>query len=160
VFPIHVPPLRERREDIPALARYFMTLFAKKFGKRFDTISKRDLKTLMDYHWPGNIRELRHVIERAVLLSDGGRLVVPPLDSVLTMTCDDDENILPLREMEARHIVSALSRCRGKVSGPGGAAALLEVKPTTLYSKMKRLGIERDAYRINTGRAQSNRHHR
>jgi transcriptional regulator with GAF, ATPase, and Fis domain len=152
VFPVHIPPLRERYEDIPALARYFMTMFAKKFGKRFETIAKRDLQTLIDYHWPGNIRELRHVIERAVLLSDSHRLVIPPLDSSLSMTCDDDERILPLKEMEARHIISALSRCRGKVSGPGGAAVLLEVKPTTLYSKMKRLGIERDAYRINKGR--------
>ncbi len=149
VFPIHIPPLRERCEDIPALARYFMTLFAKKFGKHFDTIAKRDLQTLMDYDWPGNIRELRHVIERAVLLSSSGRLVLPPLDTSSPSVCGDEERILPLRDMEARHIIRALSRCRGKVSGPGGAAALLEVKPTTLYSKMKRLGIEREAYRIN-----------
>jgi formate hydrogenlyase transcriptional activator len=151
VFPIRVPPLRERCEDIPALARYFMTMFGRKFGKRFDKISKRDLQTLIDYHWPGNIRELRHVIERAVLLSNSGRLVIPPLDTASPMTCGDDEKILPLKDMEARHIISALSRCRGKVSGPGGAAALLEVKPTTLYSKMKRHGIEKDAHRINKG---------
>ena len=151
VFPIHVPPLRERSEDIPALARYFMTRFGKKFGKHFDTIAKRDLQMLIDYPWPGNIRELRHMIERAVLLSNNGRLIIPPLDTSLAKTCSEDDKILPLKDMEARHIISALSRCRGKVSGPGGAAALLEVKPTTLYSKMKRLGIERDAYRIRTG---------
>jgi transcriptional regulator with GAF, ATPase, and Fis domain len=148
VFPIHIPPLRERSEDIPALARYFMRMFGKKFGKRFDTISKRDLQTLIDYHWPGNIRELRHVIERAVLLSRSGRLVIPPLASSHPAICGENEKILPLRKMEARHIIKALSRCRGKVSGKGGAAELLEVKPTTLYSMMKRLGIERDAYRI------------
>jgi transcriptional regulator with GAF, ATPase, and Fis domain len=148
VFPIHIPPLRERAEDIPALARYFMRLFGKRFGKRFDRISKKDLQAMMSYHWPGNIRELRHVIERAVLLSRSGRLVIPPLDTALAAVCEEDEKILPLRKMEARHIIKALSRCRGKVSGKGGAAELLEVKPTTLYSMMKRLGIERDAYRI------------
>jgi transcriptional regulator of acetoin/glycerol metabolism len=88
------------------------------------------------------------VIERAVLLSGSGRLVIPPLDTSLSATCKADEKFLPLKQMEAQHIIKALSRCRGKVSGKGGAAALLEVKPTTLYSKMKRLGIERDAYRI------------
>jgi transcriptional regulator with GAF, ATPase, and Fis domain len=147
VFPIHIPPLRERAEDIPALARYFMRLFGKKFGKRFDKISKRDLQALMCYHWPGNIRELRHVIERAVLLSRSGRLIIPPLDTAPSLVCGEAEKILPLREMETQHIIKALSRSRGKVSGKGGAAELLAVKPTTLYSKMKRLGIERDAYR-------------
>ena len=148
VFPIRIPPLRERAEDIPALARYFMRMFGKKFGKHFDTIAKKDLQMLIDYHWPGNIRELRHVIERAVLLSRNSRLVIPPLDRCPSVACADDNAILSLKEMETRHIVRALSRCRGKVSGPGGAAALLEVKPTTLYSKMKRLGIEREAYRV------------
>lgn len=148
VFPIHIPPLRERAEDIPALARYFMRMFGKRFGKRFDKISKKDLQTLMCYHWPGNIRELRHVIERAVLLSGSGRLVIPPLDTTLSTTCKADEKILPLKQMEAQHIIKALSQCLGKVSGKGGAAALLEVKPTTLYSKMKRLGIERNTYQI------------
>ncbi len=148
VFPIRIPPLRERAEDIPALAQYFMEMFGKKFGKQFDTIAKRDLKLLMNYHWPGNIRELRHVIERAVLLSRNRHLVIPPLDSsVPPASCGDDAQILPWREMEARHILKALARCRGKVSGADGAAEMLRIKPTTLYSKMKRLGIERDTYR-------------
>jgi transcriptional regulator with PAS, ATPase and Fis domain len=125
-----------------------MKMFGKKFGKAVDTISKKDLQTLISYHWPGNIRELRHVIERSVLLSRSGRLVIPPLDTISPVTGGKHEKILPLREMEARHIVKALSRSRGKVSGKGGAAELLDIKPTTLYSKMKRLGIERDAYRI------------
>jgi transcriptional regulator with GAF, ATPase, and Fis domain len=153
VFPIHIPPLRERSEDIPALARYFMKMFGKKFGKAVDKISKKDLQTLISYHWPGNIRELRHVIERSVLLSRSARLVIPPLDTAPLMTGGKAEKILPLREMEARHIIKALARCRGKVSGKGGAAELLEIKPTTLYSKMKRLAIERDAYRIKKANA-------
>lgn len=148
VFPIEVPALRERSEDIPELARYFLDMFGKKFGKKFGRISARDEALLMSYHWPGNIRELRHVIERAVLLSTGGHLVIPPLAPCSAGTSGDDERILALKEMEAQHIIKALSRCRGKVNGIGGAAELLKVKPTTLYSKMKRLGIERDIYRI------------
>lgn len=148
VFPVRVPPLRDRPEDIPVLAQYFAKMFGIKFGKPFDKISKKDLDTLTGYHWPGNIRELRHVIERAVLLSGGGRLIIPPLDTSPSGSVETDDKILPLKEMEARHILKALSVCRGKVSGPGGAAELLEVKPTTLYSKMKSLGVQRDAYRI------------
>lgn len=147
VFPIRVPALRERVEDIPVLARYFMEIFAKKFGKQFDSIAKKDLDTLMSYHWPGNIRELRHVIERAVLLSSNKRLVIPSLESSSCRSLGTEEKIMPFREMEAHHIIRALNRCRGKVSGQGGAAELLELRPTTLYSKMKRLGIRRDAYR-------------
>jgi transcriptional regulator of acetoin/glycerol metabolism len=105
----------------------------------------------MSYHWPGNIRELRHVIERAVLLSKDGHLVIPPLTPCPTRIGSDDERILSLKEMEAQHIIKALSRCRGKVNGTDGAAELLKVKPTTLYSKMQRLGIKRDIYKIKTG---------
>jgi DNA-binding NtrC family response regulator len=148
VFPIKVPALRERAEDIPALARYFLEIFGKKFGKQFDRIAKKELDLLMNYHWPGNIRELRHVIERAVLLSKNGRLHIPPLDTSPLRIAGKDDKILPLREMEARHILSALARCRGKVTGKGGAAELLDVKPTTLHSMMLRLGIKRDAYKI------------
>jgi transcriptional regulator with GAF, ATPase, and Fis domain len=148
VFPIKVPALRERADDIPALARYFLEIFGKKFGKQFDRIAKKELELLMSYHWPGNIRELRHVIERAVLLSKNGQLHIPPLDTSPLRIAGKEEKILPLREMEARHILSALARCRGKVTGKGGAAELLEVKPTTLHSMMLRLGIKRDAYKI------------
>jgi transcriptional regulator of acetoin/glycerol metabolism len=105
----------------------------------------------MSYHWPGNIRELRHVIERAVLLSRNGRLQIPPLDTSPSRINNKDEKILPLKEMQARHIVKALSRCRGKITGKGGAAELLEIKPTTLHSIMIRLGIKRDAHRTGLG---------
>ncbi len=148
VLPLRVPSLRERAEDIPALARYFLEMFEKKIGKKFGQISKKNQNLLMSYHWPGNIRELRHVIERAVLLSREGHLVIPPLDTSPTKISDNDKRIVSLKEMEAQHIIRALSRCRGKVNGTGGAAELLDVKPTTLYSKMKRLGIKRDEYRI------------
>ena len=149
VFPIKIPALRERKEDIPGLAHFFLEMFSKRFKKAFKSISKKDLSILMDYHWPGNIRELRHVIERAVLMSSGSRLIIPPLDSFSAcFDSKDGDEILPLKEMEANHILKALSRCKGKVSGKGGAAELLELKPTTLYSKMKRLGIQRDTYRF------------
>jgi transcriptional regulator with GAF, ATPase, and Fis domain len=150
VFPVKIPPLRERAGDIPGLARYFMKIFAKKFGKDFDRISKKDVQSLVSYRWPGNIRELRHVIERAVLLSRNGKLEIPPLNTVEFAGKDPgrDETILTLRDMETRHILRALSACGGKVSGAGGAAELLAVRPTTLYSKMKRLKIQREDYRI------------
>lgn len=148
VFPIRIPPLRERKEDIPLLAMHFMAMFSLKFKKKFDKISKKDLESLLHYHWPGNVRELRHIIERALLLSNGGRIFIPQLDRVPFSPADQEEPILPLREMEARHILKALSRSLGKVSGVGGAAELLGVKPTTLYSMMKRLGVEREAYQL------------
>ena len=150
VFPIHIPPLRERVEDIALLAGYFTSMFAKKFGKKFNAVSKRDVETLKTYHWPGNIRELRHVIERAVLLSRNGRLVIPDLDACISVPAAEDEPILPFREMEAKYILRALDHCQGKISGRGGAAELLDLKPTTLYSKMKRLGIRKNAYQQET----------
>ncbi len=146
VFPIKVPALRERADDIPELARHFLELFGKKFGKQFDRIAKKEMALLMSYHWPGNIRELRHVMERAVLLSKNGQLQIPPLDTNAPKMDAHDDRILPLKEMEARHIIRALARCRGKITGKGGAAELLEVKPTTLQSKMIRLGITREAH--------------
>lgn len=149
VFPIRIPSLRERKEDIPLLAMHFMEMFSRKFKKKFDKISKKDLDRLVNYSWPGNVRELRHIIERSVLLSNGGRLFIPPLDTAPSMPAEaQEESILPLKEMEARHIVKALSRCHGKVSGVGGAAEILGIKPTTLYSMMKRLGVEREAYQL------------
>ncbi|WP_054700261.1 sigma 54-interacting transcriptional regulator [Desulfosarcina cetonica] len=148
VFPIRIPPLRERQEDIPALTRHFMNLFGQKTGKTFDGIPPKDMQRLLDYSWPGNVRELRHIIERAVLLSSGRMLSIPPLDVAPTQTEGTDERFLSLREIEARHIIKALKRSRGRVSGTGGAASLLGLKPTTLYSMMKRLGVEKEGYRF------------
>ena len=148
VFPIHIRPLRERVDDIALLAQYYLDLFSKKFAKPFEALSVRELTPLLEYSWPGNIRELRHVIERAVLLSKGSRLTIPLLDVAPAPGGGGDEPLPTLREMEARHILRALQHCRGKVSGQGGAAALLGIKPTTLYSMMKRLGIEKDGYRL------------
>lgn len=141
-FPIMVPPLRQRRDDIPLLASYFLEKFASKMGKDISGIAKRDLQRLCDYNWPGNVRELKHVIERSVILSEGGLLRVGDL----TGESHHDkapEKFLSLLEMERSHILAAMSRCQWKVSGKGGAAELLGLKPTTLYSKLKKLGVNR-----------------
>jgi len=149
VFPIRIPPLRERTEDIPIIAKYFMELFCKKFGKPLLSMTNSDLDVLKSYHWSGNIRELRHVIERAVLLSRGGRLTIPPLETPPIGVGVEDAKIIPLKDMEARYIVKVLERTGGKVSGGGGAAELLGLKPSTLYSMMKRLGVSRESFKIN-----------
>ncbi|MGD9211123.1 MAG: sigma-54-dependent Fis family transcriptional regulator, partial [Desulfobacteraceae bacterium] len=148
VFPINIPPLRERKEDIPALASHFMNIFGRKAGKHFNRICNQDMQRLMDYPWPGNVREMRHVIERSVLLSNSGRLYIPPLDEAVIRQDKVKDNILSLKEAEARHIIKALEMCKGKVSGNGGAAELLEVNPTSLYSKMKRLGVKWRRYKV------------
>ena len=97
----------------------------------------------MDYAWPGNVRELKHIIERAVILSEGDILRIPDLAGQGVME-DQAEGILPLREMEREHIIKALRRCNWLVSGTGGAAELLGLKPTTLYSKIRKLGISKN----------------
>lgn len=154
VFPIHIYPLRERTGDIQVLVQYFLDIFGKKFGRKLEMISKKDLEILQNYHWPGNIRELRHVIERGVLLSTNERLVIPPLYATQSkVSPNTTEKILPLKEMEARHILNALAQCGGKVSGTNGAAELLEIVPATLYSKMKRLGVKRDPHSYNSSKS-------
>jgi len=143
VFPIHIPPLRERPEDIPLLALHFLELFKRKLGKNIRGISQKDMEWLIDYSWPGNVRELEHIIERAVILTDGEMLYLPeskkkklPLGPLQTAR-------ETLKEHERLFIVKTLRECGWRVSGPYGAAKVLDVKTTTLFAKMKRLGIER-----------------
>ncbi|WP_051184775.1 sigma-54-dependent Fis family transcriptional regulator [Desulfatiglans anilini] len=142
VFPIQVPPLRERREDIPLLVLHFLEMYKKGLGKDIRGVSKGRMKDLTDYPWPGNVRELRHVIERAVILSEGSSLMLPSFQAPA-----DEEGGLPgsmtLEEMERAYIIKALERCSWKVGGEGGAACQLGLKPTTLHSKMKKLGIRK-----------------
>jgi len=143
VFPIQVAPLRERKEDIPLLAAHFLKKYTTETGKRIQGIGRADMQKLMDYAWPGNVRELKHIIERAVILSEGDILRIPDLAGQGVME-DQAEGILPLREMEREHIIKALRRCNWRVSGTGGAAELLGLKPTTLYSKIRKLGISKN----------------
>jgi DNA-binding NtrC family response regulator len=145
VFPVRVPPLRERREDIPLLAQYFLDHFAAKMNKDVQDISRANMDALTAYHWPGNVRELRHVIERGVILCRGKVLKSPLLVGSDRPFEESAEAVFPpLRTMEKNHIMAALKRCNGKVSGENGAAALLGLKPSTLYSKIRRFHIRRE----------------
>lgn len=144
VFPIHVPPLRERSEDIPLLVRHFAQHFAFKMGKQIDAISSETLNALVRYPWPGNIRELQNVIERAVILSQGPTLRVPLAD-LKTRTPDhaSSNGSSTLEEVERRHILSILEQTKWVFAGPNGAAARLGLKRATLQFRMQKLGISR-----------------
>jgi transcriptional regulator with GAF, ATPase, and Fis domain len=139
VFPIRVPPLRQRREDIPVLVWTFVEEFAKTSGKRIESISKDSIAALQDYSWPGNVRELRNLIERAMILAKGPHLVLDAPHA----TSRPDLPSAELSEVEAEHIRAALERTGWRVRGPGGAAEVLGMKPTTLESRMAKVGIRR-----------------
>ncbi len=141
VFPILVPPLRERTEDIPLLAWAFVRQFEKRMGKRIDSISRKKMEALKRYTWPGNIRELRNIIEHAMIVSSAETLVVdlPQLGSSETL---QDRS---LEDMERGHILAVLEKAGWRIRGSGGAAEVLNLKRTTLQSKMKKLGIKRPA---------------
>ncbi|MFB9076690.1 sigma-54-dependent transcriptional regulator [Flavobacterium procerum] len=145
VFPIELPPLKERKEDIQALANYFLKKYATKSRKNVSSISPSALTQLMNYDWPGNIRELEHLIERNVLLAKTSEIEKLDLPSnTSTPLRENSGKMKTMEEMEKEHIMTALQNCGGKVSGPGGAAELLQIQPQTLYSKMKKLGIKQD----------------
>lgn len=147
VFPIQVPPLRKRKHDIPLLALYFLDQLNQKFGKQIKGFKKHQIKKLLEYNWAGNIRELKHVVERAVILSDGKTLDLPDLSPTVRDGFKSDENkIIPMKEMEREHILKALKNCNWKVSGKGGAAKILDMKPTTLYARMRKLGLKKNYY--------------
>ncbi len=139
MFPITVPPLRQRREDIPLLANVFATRFAKKLGRQVCRIEPAALEAMTGYRWPGNIRELENVIERAVIISQGPDLVVE-LPAMTDQVKDDSRT---LEEVERRHILRVLEESAWKIEGRGGAARVLKLNPGTLRSRMKKLGIER-----------------
>jgi formate hydrogenlyase transcriptional activator len=149
VFPILNPPLRDRRDDIPALVQYFTQKFATRMNKRITTIPTETMNALSRYHWPGNIRELENFIERAVILTRGSSLAVPlaELKSRHTASDGDARRLSTLEDAEREHIRQALQQANWLVGGPTGAAAKLGMKRTTLQSKMVKLGIERPAAR-------------
>jgi len=142
VFPIYVPPLRERKDDIPILVRHFISIYAAKMGKTFDRIPEEEMNKLIQYDWPGNIRELENIIERGTILSHGATFYVPKL-GIDSLEFGPQREYSTLRENERRHIQWALLKTGWKVRGPGGAAELLEIHPSTLAFKMKKLGIQR-----------------
>jgi len=139
VFPIVIPPLRERPEDIPPMVWVFIKEFEKKMGKEIEAISKKSMKALQFHSWPGNGRELRNVIEHAMILSKGKKLVV----HALKFGSEEAGATRNLEDMERRHIVAVLERAGWRVAGKGGAAEVLGLKRSTLNSKMKKLGISR-----------------
>jgi len=136
VFPIEVPPLRDRAEDIPLLSWSIINEFSNKMGKRIQTVPKKVMEDLKTYTWPGNIRELRNVIEQAMIISEGTLLVRLP-----SRGTNDNTDTITLKEAEARHIKSILEKTGWRIKGRNGAAELLGLKPSTLYTKMNRLGI-------------------
>jgi DNA-binding NtrC family response regulator len=139
VFPIVIPPLRERPEDIPLMVWAFIREFQKKMGKKIENISKKAMEELKSYSWPGNVRELRNVIEHAMIVSSDKTLVVHAPKPASSETPD----VPNLEDMERRHIVSVLERNGWRVGGKRGAAEILGLKRSTLYSRMKKLGINR-----------------
>jgi formate hydrogenlyase transcriptional activator len=144
VFPIQVPPLRQRREDISSLVRHFVQRFGRKMGTSVTDIDADTLRILTDYAWPGNVRELENVVERALIVSSGNRLSVDPRwfeSAILPEPARDGR--ASFADVERQTIVDALDRCRGRIYGTNGAAHHLGLKPTTLYGKMRRLGIAR-----------------
>jgi formate hydrogenlyase transcriptional activator len=157
VFPVHVPALRERPEDIPLLVRHFAQEFSRRMDKRIDTIPSETLEALVRYHWPGNIRELQNMIERAVILSSGPVLGVPlselkqpaingkgsPRLQDTREEADLNHVLAMLEESERKHMLAVLEETHWLVSGPHGAAARLGMKRSTLQYRMAKLGISR-----------------
>jgi transcriptional regulator with GAF, ATPase, and Fis domain len=153
VFPIEVPPLRERKEDVLTLLEYFVHRFARKVGKNFGKIDKRTFELFQSYDWPGNIRELQNIVERSVIVSSGEVFSVdefwlsrdarhaPPRPSAPEDTADDS-----IRERQI--IEAALAESRGRVSGPRGAAAKLGVPPSTLDFRIKKLNIRKGHFKL------------
>jgi transcriptional regulator with GAF, ATPase, and Fis domain len=165
VFPLRVPSLRERCEDIPLLVHYFVGRYAARIGRKITRVAHEAMKRLVAYPWPGNIRELENVIERAVILSAGPELEVaaealPVISETapgrgLGLTQDRPlvkdstgwvgDEPLTLEEIERRHIVEVLNRTTWKIDGPNGAAGFLKLNPSTLRSRIKKLGIRRSS---------------
>jgi formate hydrogenlyase transcriptional activator len=142
VFPISLPPLRERREDIPALASHFVEIYGRRMSKQIDSISPETMSALISHQWPGNIRELQNFIDRSVILSVGP-VLSPPLAQLKDSSAAASMGAVTLEEAERDHILKTLEHTKWVVAGPNGAAARLGVKRSTLYFRMQKLGISR-----------------
>jgi formate hydrogenlyase transcriptional activator len=143
VFPIALPPLRARREDIPALVEHFVENYARRMGKQIDQISAGTMAELTSYAWPGNIRELQNFIERSVIVSSGNVLQAP-FATLRADVTSQTQDAVTLEDAERNHIRKILEETRWVVSGPHGAAARLGIKRSTLYFRMQKLGISRN----------------
>jgi PAS domain S-box-containing protein len=144
VFPITVPPLRQRKEDIPLLVNHFVAKFNKKTGKKIEAISKSTLNALQEYYWPGNVRELESVIERAIITSPGNALqVLDRFDTFRKTDDQDNQSVQALGELEHDHILQVLKKTGWRIEGKNGAALLLGLNASTLRARMRKLGIAR-----------------
>lgn len=141
VFPITVPPLRDRKEDISLLAQHFILKHSTRLGRETQSLTKAGLAKLLKYDWPGNVRELENIIERSIITSSGSRLNIDQF--FVTQNAEATVEPITLEEVEREHILKILNQCKWKVSGPGGAAELLGLKRTTLEARMAKLGIKR-----------------
>ncbi len=156
VFPVQVPPLRERRDDIPLLVAYLADKKGRAVGKRIECIPPAVMQRLAEYSWPGNVRELENVIERAIILSRDGTLLLEgvfdlgPARGVANPGGEDSGVSNPpdrdrLRDVERSHIIRVCEECGWRIKGPGSASVRLGLKPSTLYFRMQKLGIVRPA---------------
>ncbi|MBS1665486.1 MAG: sigma 54-interacting transcriptional regulator [Bacteroidetes bacterium] len=150
VFPIQLPPLRERPEDIEPLTSFFVGKYSRNVGKRIKKIAPKVIQQLQSYTWPGNVRELEHLIERSVLLTSGDTLQDVYIPKTHAQQGAAQLANRSLEEVERSYIIEVLKRCKGKISGAGGAAEILQLPGNTLHSKMKKLGIVKSAYRTFT----------
>jgi formate hydrogenlyase transcriptional activator len=168
VFPVRLPSLRQRRDDIPLLVHFLVNKFALRIGKHLDGISRPTMQRLMEYPWPGNIRELENVLERAVILTTGATLDIAPdlLPTPATKTAEEQTNLEGARDtpalavgqqasgqpqptleaVERDYILTVLRQTNGLITGPRGAAKILDLNPNTLRNRMKRLGITRSSH--------------
>jgi formate hydrogenlyase transcriptional activator len=142
VFPVALPPLRERREDIPALVAHFVEIYSRRMGKQIDEVPAEALRIFVGYSWPGNIRELQNFIERSVILSSG-TVLRPPLDELDRRPDHELVGAVTLEDAERDHIRKTLENVGWVVAGPNGAAVRLGIKRSTLYFRMQKLGISR-----------------
>jgi formate hydrogenlyase transcriptional activator len=147
VFPLVVPPLRERSEDILPLVEYFVARFGERLGRKVSRVDRQTMELLQTYHWPGNIRELQNVIERSVILAEGGTLRIDPTVLGVSELPKAASNGDVLRGNEKESIEAALAKTKGKVAGPRGAAARLRIPASTLESKIRALKIDKFKFR-------------
>jgi len=150
VFPIQLPPLRKRTEDIPVLSNYFMSKYSKRLGKVINGISEDTTKKLKEYSWPGNIRELENIIERAVILTTGDELnISESLISSSEQLNVQDSTSIRMEDIEREHIIRVLNQTEWQVHGKDGAAKILDMNSSTLRSMMVKLGIKKKAVALN-----------
>jgi formate hydrogenlyase transcriptional activator len=144
VFPIHCPPLRERKEDIPFLVKHFCQKHESKIGKKVMTIPSKVMDAFTAYDWPGNVRELENIIERALILSKNGTIEYGDWMPMAKTVESSKNKLLKLDDVEREHIIEVLKQTNWRVSGEKGAAKILGLNPTTLEARMKKLGIKRE----------------